>query len=63
MNQSELEAKSCNRCQARENLEPVLRAGNYATGAERGITGFCLFVKQHVCCDRARNREFDSKQP
>ena len=45
MNQSELEAKSCNWCQARENMQPVsnagkhasvLSAGKHATGAERG---------------------------
>ena len=38
MDQSELEAKICNRHKARENVQPVPSAGKHATGTKRGKT-------------------------
>ena len=35
MDQSELEAKTCYRRQARENMQPAPSAGKFATGAKR----------------------------
>ena len=36
--QAELEEKTCFRCQARENMQPVESAGKYAAGDKRGKT-------------------------
>jgi len=33
--------KTCNWCQARENMQPVLSAGKHVTGAKRGKTRIC----------------------
>ena len=38
MNQSELEAQTKGKHQARENMQPVPSAGKHATGAKRGKT-------------------------
>ena len=43
---AELEAKTCNRCQTRENMKPVPSAGNHVTSAKREKT-----------CNRCQARE------
>lgn len=40
MNQSELEAKTSNQYQARENIQPVPSAGKQATSAKSGENAF-----------------------
>ena len=62
MNKSELQGNIFNRCQAQQNTQRVLSAGNHATSAKRGKTranqvtiGFGLtpdwLNKRHVRCD------------